>query len=87
MTHSSAKEEAAEESDDEDISSDSDKKKKPKESTSSTKSISILTRSTSEFDTCTNDKPVEFDPVQGRIRSLFFYPFVRWIDESSTSIL
>ena len=45
------------------------KKKKPKpsgsSSSSSSKSISILTRTASEFDTCTQEKAVEFDPVQG----------------------
>ena len=53
--------------DDDDTSHDagtSTKKKKSKESASS-KSISILSRTTSEFDTCAPEKAVDFDPVQG----------------------
>ncbi|CAF3404631.1 unnamed protein product [Rotaria sp. Silwood1] len=52
--------------DDDDTSTDagaSSKKKKTK--APSTKSISILSRTTSEFETCAAEKPVEFDPVQG----------------------
>lgn len=38
--------------------------KKSKPSVSS-KSMSILTRSISEYDTCAPEKSVDFDPVQG----------------------
>ena len=65
-----------EDEDDEEISSDagttSSKKKKPKASPS-TKSISILSRTTSEFDTCTPEKSVEFDPVQGKLAIPIFF--------------
>lgn len=47
------------------------KTKKPK--STSTKSISILSRTTSEFDTCSAEKPVEFDPVQGNTYIPFFF--------------
>lgn len=54
---------------DEDITSDmgtvSHPKSKSAASPSSSKSVSILSRSTSEFDTCAPEKSVEFDPVQG----------------------
>ena len=45
---------------------DTKSKKKHKSSSSSSKSISILTRSISEYDTCTPEKSLEFDPVQGK---------------------
>jgi hypothetical protein len=32
----------------------------------SSKSLSILSRSISEYDTCAPEKSVEFDPVQGK---------------------
>ena len=70
LTHSPEKEEAAEESDDEEISTDagtSSKKKKSKDASSS-KSISILSRTTSEFETCSAEKSVDFDPVQGKFQ-------------------
>ncbi|CAF4787600.1 unnamed protein product, partial [Rotaria socialis] len=50
--------------DDDDGPSDGAASKKKKTKSPPTKSISILSRTTSEFDTCTVEKPVEFDPVQ-----------------------
>ncbi|CAF3902190.1 unnamed protein product, partial [Adineta steineri] len=61
----------ADDVEDEDITSDmgTSSKTKSKSSSlsasSSSKSISILSRSISEYDTCTPEKSVEFDPVQG----------------------
>ena len=77
VTRSADKEDAGgDDSDDEEISTDagtSSKKKKPKPSSSaSSSSISILTRTTSEFETCTQEKAVEFDPVQGNDYFPFF---------------
>lgn len=77
MTKSADKEANDDDDDDEDedISTDagtSSKKKKPK-STSSSKSISILSRTISEFDTCTPEKSVEFDPVQGKLSIPVFF--------------
>jgi len=54
---------------DEDITGDmgtsAKKGKSSSLSSSSSKSISILSRSISEYDTCTPEKSVDFDPVQG----------------------
>lgn len=73
VTRSADKETNDDEDDDEDeeISTDagtSTKKKKSKASSpsSSSKSISILSRTATEFDTCSPEKSVEFDPVQGK---------------------
>ncbi|UJR31003.1 hypothetical protein I4U23_018514 [Adineta vaga] len=63
-----APEDGEDEGEDEDITGDmgtvSQKKSKSSSSLSS-KSMSILSRSISEFDTCAPEKSVEFDPVQG----------------------
>ncbi|CAF3162533.1 unnamed protein product [Rotaria socialis] len=58
--------------DDDDGPSDGAASKKKKTKSPPTKSISILSRTTSEFDTCTVEKPVEFDPVQGNKYIPFF---------------
>jgi hypothetical protein len=54
---------------DEDITKDGNSptpaKKKKSSSSSSSKAITILSRNVSEFETCTPEKSVEFDPVQG----------------------
>jgi hypothetical protein len=66
VTRSADKEETVDDEDDEEISDDTaGKKKKNNKEGSSSKSISILSRTTSEFDTCTVEKAVDFDPVQG----------------------
>ena len=66
-------------SDDEEIATDAGtpskkKKSKPAAVPSPSSSISILSRTTSEFETCTQEKAVEFDPVQGN-DSFPFFPF------------
>jgi hypothetical protein len=75
MTKSSDKDDDDDDDgDDDDTSTDagtSSKKKKSK-SSSSSKSISILSRTITEFDTCTPEKSVEFDPVQGKKYIPFF---------------
>ena len=55
----------ADDDDDDDDDGDSSKTKKNKQS--SNKSISILSRTTSEFETCASEKSVDFDPVQGKL--------------------
>ncbi|CAF1410276.1 unnamed protein product [Adineta steineri] len=63
----------ADDVEDEDITSDmgtSSKTKSKSSSLSSSKSISILSRSVSEYDTCTPEKSVEFDPVQAFYSSI-----------------
>ena len=71
------------EAEDEDITGDmgtvSNKKSKP--TSSSSKSMAILSRSISEYDTCAPEKSVEFDPVQGNqyISLIFLFDVARFI--------
>lgn len=86
VTRSADKDDGAAAGDDSDEDDDNDggtsSKKKKTKAPSSSQSISILSRTTSEFETCSAEKAVDFDPVQG----IRFLPRFFSISLASSSI-